>query len=110
MNPAESVGVLLMTYGSPETLDDVPEYMTSVRGGRPPEEGLVAEFTRRYRLIGGSPLTRITRDQAMALQVSTNLTLWTNIFTNADSSIFINFLDQTSPSRNPGYYRLKRWP
>ena len=68
MNPAESIGVLLMTYGSPETLDDVPEYMTSVRGGRPPEEGLVAEFTRRYRLIGGSPLTRITRDQATALQ------------------------------------------
>src|SRR5262249_26964704 len=48
--------------------------------------------------------------QAMALQVSTNLSYWTNIFTNADSSAFINFLDQSSPSRNSGYYRLKRWP
>ena len=48
--------------------------------------------------------------QAMTLQVSTNLFYWTNIFTNPDSSVFINFTDQSSPSRNPGYYRLKRWP
>ena len=27
-------GVLLMTYGSPSSLDDVARYLTAVRGGR----------------------------------------------------------------------------
>lgn len=64
----EHVGVILMTYGSPATLDDIPRYLQSVRGGRPPDEALVAEMRRRYALIGGSPLLRITREQAAALQ------------------------------------------
>ena len=62
------VGVLLMTYGSPDDLDDVPRYLSAVRGGRTPDPELVAEFTRRYRLIGGSPLVRITGEQAAALE------------------------------------------
>ena len=57
-----------MTYGSPATLDEVPAYLRNVRGGREPEEALVAEFCRRYRLIGGSPLLRITCEQASLLQ------------------------------------------
>ncbi|HEV2581805.1 MAG TPA: ferrochelatase [Ktedonobacteraceae bacterium] len=62
------VGVMLMTYGSPATLDDLPTYLSNVRGGRPADEALIAEFRRRYDLIGGSPLLRITREQAAALQ------------------------------------------
>jgi protoporphyrin/coproporphyrin ferrochelatase len=62
------VGVMLMTYGSPATLEDIPTYLTNVRGGRLPEEELITEFRRRYALIGGSPLLRITREQAAALQ------------------------------------------
>ena len=53
------LGVLLMTYGSPATLDDVPAYLASVRGGRPAQDSLIEEFKRRYRRIGGSPLLRI---------------------------------------------------
>ncbi len=68
MNNTASVGVLLMTYGSPETLDDVQGYMTNVYGGREPDPALVTEFKRRYDLIGGSPLVRITKEQAAALQ------------------------------------------
>ncbi len=68
----ETIGVLLMTYGSPATLDDIPVYMRNVRGGREPEEELVREFRRRYHLIGGSPLLRITREQAAALQEELN--------------------------------------
>jgi ferrochelatase len=68
MSDSERIGVILMTYGSPATLDDVEEYMTNVRGGRAPEPDLVVEFKRRYDLIGGSPLLPITRDQAAALQ------------------------------------------
>src|ERR671931_2668447 len=59
-------GALLMTYGSPETLerDDIASYLSRVRGGREADPALVDEFTRRYRLIGGSPLVGITRRQA----------------------------------------------
>lgn len=61
-------GVLLMTYGSPDSLDDVPRYLAAVRGGRAAPDELVTEFTRRYRVIGGSPLIAITRGQAQALE------------------------------------------
>jgi ferrochelatase len=59
-----------MTYGSPASLerDDVLAYLARVRGGREPADELVDEFTRRYRLIGGSPLIEITRAQAAALR------------------------------------------
>lgn len=61
-------GVLLMTYGSPSSPDDVERYMTAVRGGRAPEPELVTEFRRRYDVIGGSPLIEITQAQAEALE------------------------------------------
>jgi len=61
-----------MTYGSPATLDDIPTYLKNVRGGRPADEALIGEFRRRYSLIGGSPLVRITREQAAALQDELN--------------------------------------
>jgi ferrochelatase len=62
------IGVLLMTYGSPSSPDDVPAYLTRVRGGRAPDDELATEFTRRYRVIGGSPLVPITKAQAAALE------------------------------------------
>lgn len=34
-------GVLLLAHGTPDTLDDLPEYLTRVRGGRPPSPELV---------------------------------------------------------------------
>jgi protoporphyrin/coproporphyrin ferrochelatase len=61
-------GVLLMTYGSPSSLDDVPRYITAIRGGRAPSDELVSEFKRRYTVIGGSPLIPITQRQAAALE------------------------------------------
>ena len=62
-------GVLLMTYGSPASLDEagVGAYLAAVRGGRAPDQELLTEFTRRYQVIGGSPLIKITRAQAAAL-------------------------------------------
>ena len=69
MSGSERPGVLLMTYGSPASLEreDVRDYLARVRGGREPDSQLVDEFTRRYRVIGGSPLIDITRAQAAAL-------------------------------------------
>src|SRR5713226_2358755 len=65
----ERICVVLMTYGSPATLNDVPGYLRNVQGGREPDEAIISEFRRRYRLIGGSPLLRITREQAERLQL-----------------------------------------
>lgn len=64
----DQVCVVLMTYGSPATLDDIPAYLRNVRGGREPDAALIKEFRRRYSLIGGSPLVKITQAQAAALQ------------------------------------------
>jgi ferrochelatase len=60
--------VLLLAHGTPDSLDEMPEYLTRVRGGRPPSPELVLEMRRNYAAIGGrSPLTDITRAQAEAL-------------------------------------------
>ena len=63
-----TTGVLLMTYGAPRDDDDLPRYLAQVRGGRTPDEALLAEMRRRYARIGGSPLVRITEAQAVALE------------------------------------------
>lgn len=72
MTERDRVLVVLMTYGSPSTLDDIPGYLRNIRGGREPDDSLVAEFRRRYRLIGGSPLLRITGEQAAGLEKELN--------------------------------------
>ncbi|HEX2194979.1 MAG TPA: ferrochelatase [Candidatus Limnocylindria bacterium] len=61
------LGVLLMTYGSPAGPHDMPRYLAAVRGGRPASDEVVAEFRRRYDVIGGSPLIPITHRQAAAV-------------------------------------------
>jgi ferrochelatase len=63
-----TTGVVLMTYGAPSGDDDLPRYLAVVRGGRAPSDDLVREMTRRYALIGGSPLIRLTQMQAAALE------------------------------------------
>jgi ferrochelatase len=61
-------GVLLLAHGTPESLDQMPEYLTLVRGGRAPSAELVEEMRHNYAAIGGrSPLTELTRAQAAAL-------------------------------------------
>ncbi len=65
--PTSPIGVLLMSFGAAATPQDVPAYLASVRRATPTPD-LVAEFQRRYRLAGGSPLLRNTWAQAMALE------------------------------------------
>ena len=58
-----------MAHGTPESLDEMPEYLRLVRGGRPPSPELVAEMRHNYEAIGGrSPLTAITEAQADRLR------------------------------------------
>jgi ferrochelatase len=60
--------ILLMAHGTPSSLDEMPEYLRLVRGGRPPSPELIAEMRHNYEAIGGrSPLTDITAAQAGAL-------------------------------------------
>lgn len=61
------IGVMLLSFGTAATVDDIPAYLASVRG-RPAPPEMIDEFQRRWRLIGGSPLTRITLEQAAALE------------------------------------------
>jgi len=65
-----TTGVLLMTYGAPRDDADLPAYLARVRGGRVPDDALVAEMRRRYARIGGSPLIGITEAQAAALEAA----------------------------------------
>jgi ferrochelatase len=66
-----------MAYGSPERADDVPTYLSDIRGGRPVRQEAVDEVVERYRRIGGtSPLNRITEAQRAALEVATGLPVY----------------------------------
>jgi ferrochelatase len=60
-------GVLLLAHGAPARLEDVPAFLLNVREGRKLPEAAVNEIVRRYRLIGGSPLLRLTTLQAEGL-------------------------------------------
>lgn len=60
--------VLLLAHGTPETVDQIPEYLSKVTGGRPLPAAVVAEIQHRYSLIGHSPLTEITLAQARLVE------------------------------------------
>lgn len=61
--------VLLMAYGSPNSLDEVEEYLRQVRGGRQSSPEEVERLKERYRQVGGqTPLLKITLAQAKALE------------------------------------------
>ena len=56
--------VLLIAHGSPERVEDIPEFLRNISRGRPMSDNVVREVQHRYSLIGSSPLTRITQAQA----------------------------------------------
>lgn len=62
-------GVLLMAHGTPESVDQMGDYLRHVLTRKPPTPEIIKEFQERYALIGGkSPLLEISRRQAWALQ------------------------------------------
>jgi ferrochelatase len=56
--------VLLLAHGTPETVEQIPEYLRNVVSGRPIPQHVVEEIQHRYAQIGRSPLTEITLEQA----------------------------------------------
>lgn len=66
-------GVLLLAHGTIHDVSELADFLTSVRRGRPAPEALVAEMRHRYEVIGGSPLLRYTREQALGLEARLGL-------------------------------------
>ncbi len=59
--------VLLLAHGTPDVVDEIPEYLSRVTQGRPLQDAVVEEVKHRFAAIGGSPLTHLTLEQARLL-------------------------------------------
>jgi ferrochelatase len=66
--------VLLLAHGTPETVEQIPEYLRNVVSGRPLPQTVVEEIQHRYALIGRSPLTEITFKQARLVEAELSAT------------------------------------
>ena len=74
--------VVLMAYGSPERLADVPAYYADIRGGRPIAPENLADLVERYRRLGiedSSPLNAITERTRAALEHELGLPVFTGM-------------------------------
>jgi len=60
--------VSLLAHGTPETIEQIPEYLRNVVSGRPLPQAVVEEIQHRYAQIGHSPLTEITFAQARLVE------------------------------------------
>jgi ferrochelatase len=77
-----SDAVVLMAYGSPERLADVPAYYADIRGGRPITPEQLANLVERYRRLGiedSSPLNAITEQTRAALEAELDLPVFTGM-------------------------------
>lgn len=68
---SEPIGVLVMAYGGPNSLAEIPGYLADIRSGRPTPKAVVDAIVSNYQQIGGkSPLLEISRRQVAALQTA----------------------------------------
>ncbi|MGC2198059.1 MAG: ferrochelatase [Terriglobales bacterium] len=63
----ESWAVLLLAHGTADSIDDIPEFLRNVTGGRGVPPQVVEEVKHRYSLIGHSPMNEITARQGELL-------------------------------------------
>lgn len=68
--------VLLLAHGTPDSVEEVPEFLLKVTGGRPLPPNVVEEIKHRYSLIGRSPLSEYTKKQAAMLSGELNLPVY----------------------------------
>jgi len=74
--------VILMAYGSPERLEDVPAYYADIRGGRPIAPDQLEDLVERYRRLGiedSNPLNAITERTRVALERELGLPVFTGM-------------------------------
>jgi protoporphyrin/coproporphyrin ferrochelatase len=77
-----SAAVVLMAYGSPETLADVPAYYADIRGGRPIAPEHLEDLEERYRQLGieaRNPLNAITEETRAALERELGIPVFTGM-------------------------------
>jgi protoporphyrin/coproporphyrin ferrochelatase len=77
-----SEAVLLMAYGSPERLADVPAYYADIRGGRPISPEHLDDLVARYRRLGieeSNPLNAITEASRAALERALGFPVFTGM-------------------------------
>lgn len=71
--PRRKIGVLVMSYGTPESMDQIEAYYTHIRRGHAPTPEQLEHLRKRYEAIGGIfPLRENTNRQAQALQETIN--------------------------------------
>ena len=68
MSQSDRTAVLLLAHGTPETVEQIPEYLRNVVSGRLIPQAVVEEIQHRYSLIGRSPLTDLTLEHAQLVQ------------------------------------------
>ncbi len=74
--------VILMAYGSPERVADVPAYYADIRGGRPIAPEHLDDLVARYRSLGiedSNPLNAITEATRAALEDEVGLPVFTGM-------------------------------
>ena len=74
--------VILMAYGSPERVADVPAYYADIRGGRPIAPEHLDDLVSRYRSLGiedSNPLNAITEATRAALQDELGVPVYTGM-------------------------------
>ena len=77
-----AVAVVLMAYGSPDRLEDVPAYYADIRGGRPIRPELLENLVERYRRLGiedANPLNAITEETRAALERELGVPVFTGM-------------------------------
>jgi ferrochelatase len=77
-----SDAVVLMAYGSPDRLADVPAYYSDIRGGRPIAPEHLEDLVDRYRRLGvegSNPLNEITEATRAALERELGLPVYTGM-------------------------------
>jgi ferrochelatase len=62
--------VLLLAHGTPSRVEEVPEYMQRLTGGRALPQEVLDEVAHRFSAVGGSPLTHLTLEQGRLLAES----------------------------------------
>ncbi|RME81158.1 MAG: ferrochelatase [Caldilineae bacterium] len=62
------IGVLIMAYGGPNSLSELPGYLADIRSGRPTPRTVLEEIAHNYACIGGkSPLLAVSQRQVAAV-------------------------------------------
>jgi ferrochelatase len=78
----KEVAVVLMAYGSPDRIADVPAYYADIRGGRPIAPEHVEDLVARYRALGiedSNPLNEITEATRAALEAELGIPVFTGM-------------------------------